>query len=83
MVTIGHTRVTIGHLRVTITIGHLRVTLGHFRLTTGCSQTSCKFLRPVTQSFFGLFPVLGLFLTIQFGRFFILVLLGHEIEKKG
>ena len=25
----------------------------------------------------------GLFLTIQYGRFFILVLLGHRIEKKG
>ena len=26
-------------------------------LPTGCSETSCKFLRLVTQSFFGLFPV--------------------------
>jgi len=25
----------------------------------------------------------GLFYTINYGRFFILVLLGHEIEKKG
>ena len=49
---------------------------------TGCSQTSCKFLRLVSQSFFGLFQCFGLFYTINYGRFFILVLLGHEIEKK-
>ena len=29
---------------------------------TGCSETSCKFLRLVTQSFFGLFPVFWAFL---------------------
>ena len=29
---------------------------------TGCSKTSCKFLRLVTQSFFGLFPVFWAFL---------------------
>ena len=50
---------------------------------TGCSQTSCKFLRLVTQSFFRLFLVFWTFFTIQCGRFFILVLLGHGIEKKG
>ena len=29
---------------------------------TGCSEMSCKFLRLVTQSFFGLFPVFWAFL---------------------
>ena len=43
---------------------------------TGCSETSCKFLRLVTQSFFGLFPGFWAFL------YYKLVLLGHEIEKK-
>ena len=45
---------------------------------TGSSQTSCKFLRH-----FFTFPSLLVFFTLQYGRFFILVLLGHGIEKKG
>ena len=32
------------------------------RSSTGCFKTSCKFLRLVTQSFFGLFPVFWAFL---------------------
>ena len=31
-------------------------------ISTGCSKTSCKFLRLVTQSFFGLFSVFWAFL---------------------
>ena len=33
-----------------------------FTTYTGCSETSCKFLRLVTQSFFGLFSVFWAFL---------------------
>ena len=52
------------------------------QLITGCSETSCKFLRLVTQSFLDFSQCFGLFYTINYGRFFILVHLGHEIEKK-
>ena len=62
--------------------GYLLDTL-HYLISTGCSETSCKFLRLVTQSFLDFSQCFGLFYTINYGRFFILVLLGHEIEKKG
>ena len=45
---------------------------------TGSLQKSCKFLR----HFFYFPQCFALFLTLQYGRFFILVLLGHGIEKK-
>ena len=54
---------------------------GFHRIYTGSPQTSCKFLR-LNCYFLDFSQCFRLFWTIQNGRFFILVLFGHLIEKK-
>ena len=49
---------------------------------TGCSQKGGMQYVPLNLLFFGLLLMFWAFFTIQYGRFFILVLLGHMIEKK-